>query len=133
MGELGEVVAGAEDAASAGAGGRGGAAEDDDVRQAGALGAVAGCVDEPGVLVDFRVGVMGAFGGSGGGGFEGREEGRVEGGQEAQLAVHGGGVVGVELGAEIAEDGEGEGVAAGRVVQGQVGGAGGEGRPARGY
>ena len=61
--------------------------------------------------------------------FESGQEGRVERRQDAELAVDGRGVVGVELGAEVTEDGEGEGVAAAGVVDGEVGGARGEGGP----
>ena len=93
-GEFGEVVAGAED-------GPWGTAEDEDVGEGGAVGEEARAGDEPGVLVDCGVGWAfgGGSGGEGGrGGFEFGEEGWGEGREEAELAVDGGGVVGVELG-----------------------------------
>ena len=107
--QFAEVVAGGEDGA------RG--TQDEEGGEASAFGSPAAGVDEPTVRV-FVVSERG---------FEGREERWLEGWEDQQLAGFGGGIVGDELGAEIAEDREGEGVAARRVVEGEVDGAGGEG------
>jgi hypothetical protein len=63
--------------------------------------------------------------------FELRKQVRLEGREDAEFAIYGRGVVDVELGTEVAEDGEGEGIAATCVVKREVSGARGESGPRR--